>query len=112
MGKLNSFHRRVVRHMTGDHIRKMGEDKWEYPDHHKLFMKCNLFPMEVYLERRRGTLWEYLNKNKKELVDRMQNLGNKNRGNKKSLWWDQKFLSKKDMEKTNLWFPKNLDSKS
>ena len=99
MGKLNSFHQRAIRHMTGKHIRKVGEDKWEYPDHQKLLLKCNLFPIEIYLERRRGTLWEYLNKNKKELVERMQNLGNKNRGNKKLLWWDQKFLSKKDMKK-------------
>ena len=29
----------------------------------------------------------------------MQNVGNKNRGNKKLLWWDQKFLYKKDMKK-------------
>ena len=32
MKRLRSFHRRALRYMTGDHIKKDGDGVWEYPD--------------------------------------------------------------------------------
>ena len=48
--------------MTVEHIQKIREGGWIYPDHQKLLLKCKLFTMETYLEGRRETLWEYLQK--------------------------------------------------
>ena len=56
--KLESFHLRAVRHMTGSHIRCVN-DEWEYPNHNYLLNKCRLHPIEKYIERRRGTLMKY-----------------------------------------------------
>ena len=53
--------------MTGCHIRKK-DNGWEYPSHDVLELKCKLFPIETYIKRRRGTLWKYLKKFRKELV--------------------------------------------
>ena len=61
MIKLRSFHNRAIRYMTGQHIRK-NEEEWSYPVHEELLAKCRLFPIETYIERRRGTLLEYLKK--------------------------------------------------
>ena len=55
MIKLRSFHNRAIRYMTGQHIRK-NEEEWSYPVHEELLAKCRLFPIETYIERRRGTL--------------------------------------------------------
>ena len=66
MGKLESFHRRAIRHMTGRHIQKVTDEDWRYPNHKELLKKCNLYPMGVYIERRRGTLRKSLENNRKE----------------------------------------------
>ena len=61
--------------------------------------------MGTYLERWRGTLWEYLRTNKQDLVDRLEEVrSGKSRG-RNLLWWDKKILAKEDKkEKTHLWF--------
>ena len=107
MKKLRSFHRRAMRYMTGEHIRKKGEDEWEYPKHELLYKKCRLFPIDVYLERRRGTLREYLMENRSILLDLASNTEKDGRNVNKKLWWEQSWLPKKDMQDlNNLWFPK------
>ena len=42
--------------------------KNQYPDQQKLLKKCGLFPIDVYIQRRRGTLREYLEENRKQLL--------------------------------------------
>ena len=88
--KLRSFHRRAVRYMTGNHIRKM-EGGWEYPQHEDLFQKCGLSQIETYIEKRRGTLWSYLKTNRSELMEEAMGMGKHCRDVKKILWWDQKY---------------------
>ena len=46
--------------------RKQGEG-WEYPDHRILLLECGLLPMNTYIERRRGTLWQSLETNIKTI---------------------------------------------
>ena len=60
MRLLRGFHRRAIRYMTGNHIRKEGEDSWSALDHKRLLKKCRLLPIETYIERRQGTLRKYL----------------------------------------------------
>ena len=105
LNKLRSFHNRAIRYMTGSHIRKTG-DGWEYPKHEELLKKCRLFPIDVYLERRRGTLREYLMKYRNNLLQKAIETKKNCRNVHKILWWDQPWISKRDMQHlTNLWYP-------
>ena len=56
MKRLEAFHHRAVRYMTGQHIRKNADGSWDYPDHEKLERECGLFSIDTYIRRRRGTL--------------------------------------------------------
>ena len=69
MDKLNSFHLRVVRYLSGQHIRKREGGNWEYPNHKELLKKCGLFELDIYIQRRRGFLHKYLQKNKADLLE-------------------------------------------
>ena len=83
--KLQSFHFRAVRHMTGSHIRCIN-DEWEYPNHNELLRKCRLHPIETYVERRRGTLWRYFLNNKKEFLDEAMKIKMHPKDGNKVLW--------------------------
>ena len=61
--KLQSFHNRALRYMTGKHTKKINGEKWEYPNHKELMKICKLHPIDTYIERRRGTLRKYLENN-------------------------------------------------
>ena len=89
--------------MTGEHIRKMGE-QWEYPDQVELQKQCGLFSIEEYVERRRGTLWEYLNANRKELVEEAMATERHSRDVNKILWWNQRYKTRSDLGNDYFWF--------
>ena len=91
LNKLQSFHRRALRFMCGDHIRKEGDETWLYPDHEKLLQKCGLCSIEVYLERRRNTLWRFLEPNRRELLNKTRNCGRHCKDANKVLWWEQSY---------------------
>ena len=65
---------------------KISEEVWEYPNHDKLQRECGLFPIEVYLERRRGTLRKYLEENRKELLEEAMKMTPAARNPNKVLW--------------------------
>ena len=87
--KLNSFHLRVVRHMTGKHIKKTSNDTWEYPRHKELLTECCLEEITTYIERRRTTLKNYLEANKRDLLREATRTRNPARHATKILWWNQ-----------------------
>ena len=87
--KLNSFHLRAVRHMTGEHIRKQQGGTWEYPDHSTLLKKCELEPIMAYVERRRTTLWTYLWNHKRDIMTVAEQTRTPARHASKILWWNQ-----------------------
>ena len=87
--KLNSFHLRAVRHMTGEHIRKNRDATWEYPIHSELLTICGLEPIEEYIARRRDTLRAYLVNNKRGLMDKATRTKVPARHSSKILWWNQ-----------------------
>lgn len=91
--------------MTGCHIRKRGEGDWEYPNHVILENKCQLFPIETYIKRRRGTLWKYLLEYRKELVEETAAATTPAKNPNKILWWRQPYIKKEEMaELKNFWF--------
>ena len=95
--KLQSFHRRALRYMTGHHIRKRGE-KWEHPNHELLAKQCRLFDIDTYIARRRGTLREYMDEFRKDLLDHATTTRRHNGDVNKLFWWDQKWIPKKEMQ--------------
>ena len=67
--RLNSFHNRAVRYMTGQHIKKLDDETWHYPNHDELLKKCGMVEMKHYVEARRGTLARYLEKFNPNLLE-------------------------------------------
>ena len=98
MTKLRSFHNRAIRYMTGQHIRKHGEE-WNYPIHEQLLKTCRLFSIETYIERRRGTLYEYLKTNCAELLEEVSKCERHYRHAGKILWWKQPYITKMRVDK-------------
>ena len=92
--KLRSFHWRAVRYMTGRHIRKVSDNEWEYPEHEKLLKECGLVHIEEYIERRRGTLWKYLQENRGELLVETTTCAKHCRDVNKLVWWQQPYIKK------------------
>ena len=52
--------------------------------------KCGLDTIEEYVERRRGTLWKYLEGQKKELLEEAFQTERHCRDINKIMWWNQK----------------------
>ena len=96
MSRLNSFHLRAVRYLTGQHIRK-NNDEWEYPDHKTLLKQCGILELEVYIQRRRGTLYKYLQDNKADELDLARESKKHCKHVNKIMWWDQKWIKKSEM---------------
>ena len=101
--KLISFHRRAVRYLTDSHIRKLDNGKWVHPNHEPLFRKCGLFPINVYLERRRGTLRRYLETFKEDLLQKAESCTRHCLNVQKVLWWKQPYLLKEDIDHSDFW---------
>ena len=95
--KLRAFHHRAVRYMTGRHIRKLGEGRWEYPNHEQLRKKCELLRIEEYIEKRKGNLRTFLMKERKELWEEVKKTRPPARDVKKILWWEQNLVSTEDI---------------
>lgn len=105
MLRLRSFHRRAVRYMNNDHIRKVGEGQWETPDHSQLELNCGLFSIETYIERKRGTLRKYLEEFRADLLREAEVEARHSQDAHKILWWEQKWINKEEMtELKNFWF--------
>ena len=106
MKLLRSFHWRAVRYMTGQHIRKERDGEWTIPDHTELLKKCHLFPIEVYIERRRGTLHRYLERHRRDLLLSAHTTTQHCRAVNSILWWRQTWITKSDMDMlTSQWIP-------
>ena len=97
MKKLQSFHKRVARYITGNHIQKRGET-WEYPEHCILFKKAKLLPIEKYIERRRGTLRIYFEQYRLDLLREAQQTETHCYNPNKILWWKQPWADKDDFK--------------
>lgn len=95
--KLRAFHHQAVRYMTGDHIWKLKNDEWEYPDHNELREKCGVLRIEEYIEKRRENLRTFLTKERKSLWEEAMKIQPPARDVRKILWWKQKLVSNEDI---------------
>ena len=92
MDSLRSFHKRAMRYMTGLHIRKGEGDVWEYPDSEETREKCGLWDIEVYIQRRRGTLKKYLTRYRAQLLKEALQCPKHCKDANKLVWWEQPVL--------------------
>ena len=99
---MGRFHKRAVRHITGQHIQRDAQGKWTYPDHNELLSKCGLQLIGVYVERRRGTLRLYLQECKVDLIREVQELHPPARDSHRVLWWNQEWREKELDESTGM----------
>lgn len=95
MNKLQSFHRRATRYMTGSRIRKVGDNNWDLV-HAELLKQCELFSIDTYLERRRGTLCKFLETYREDLLREAEECGRHCLNVHKVMWWKQPYLHKID----------------
>ena len=79
--------------MTGRHIRKENEDKWEYPEHEELKKTCKLEKIETYIQRRRGTLRKYLEEKRTEFFSEIRKVRAPSKQSNKVLWWKQPWIN-------------------
>ena len=96
MEALERFQKKATRYMTNSHIRKDPQGNWHYPDHGKLMRECGLQTVEVYIRRRRGTLRQYFETYKPELLKEVTSIGAPARASNKILWWRQPWIEKKE----------------
>jgi exonuclease III len=84
--KLEVFHRRCARSITGQHIHPNPDGTWHYPNTQEVFNKIGLEPIQQYIDRRQRNIKNYLNprsetvKDIKKAIDLDFNL-------EKAIWW-------------------------
>ena len=98
MAKLNVFHKRAVRHMTGQHIWKKADGSWSYPYHQVFLKKCQLLPVKKYITQQRGTLRQYLTEEKLGLLADVEGLSALMGDARKVLWGKQEWISREKMQ--------------
>jgi hypothetical protein len=54
--KLQSFHRRCARYITGQHIRQNPDESWTCPSSSSVLLKAGLWSIQEYIQRRRSTV--------------------------------------------------------
>ena len=102
---LRSFHRRAVRYMTRNHIRKLMNNQWIYPNHDESLKQCGLLDIDIYIERRRGTLRKYLQEYMSDLLQEALATEKHAIDSNKILWWNQSCITKSEMRNhSKFWF--------
>ena len=56
--KLNSFHNRCARFITGRHITKV-DDQWHYPETKQTLELAHVLPVEDYIIKRKNTILDF-----------------------------------------------------
>jgi hypothetical protein len=57
--KLQSFHRRCARYITGQHIRQNPDESWTCPSSETVLKQAGLWTIQQYIQRRRKTVEPY-----------------------------------------------------
>ena len=91
MQKLRTFHRGCARYITKRFIRPAndGTDEWIYPSSESVLEKAGLFEIEVYIQRRRDTVFTFV-KNRniyRECLELETDVDN----SEYTYWWKQPF---------------------
>ena len=86
INKLENFHRKCARHITGQHIRNNRDGTWEYPQTTEIFRMTGLEPMTDYIERRRKTVSDYLTPESQAMKDLISSV-DIDINVKEVIWW-------------------------
>ena len=84
--RLNSFHNRCTRYITGRHI-TMKNDIWEYPDTKKTLDLADLLKLEDYIEKRKNTIFGFAEN--LQLYKECELSSKINRGENNLVWWPE-----------------------
>jgi hypothetical protein len=57
--KLQSFHRRCARYITGQHIRQNPDGTWTCPSSAEVLSQAGLWTIQEYIQRRKNTVKKY-----------------------------------------------------
>ena len=82
--KLNSFHRRCSRYVTGRHIRLVN-DVWVYPESKITLEMADLAPIEEYITKRKDTVSSYV-----EIFKTCEGTKASARCSNQRVWWTKK----------------------
>ena len=91
MQKLRTFHRSCARYITRRFIRPAndGTDEWIYPSSESVLDEAGLFEIEVYIQRRRDTVFNFV-KNR-EIYQECLELETDVENSEFTYWWKQPF---------------------
>jgi Reverse transcriptase (RNA-dependent DNA polymerase) len=83
--RLNSFHHRCARYITGRHI-TMKDNVWTYPDTKSTLELADLLTLEEYIEKRKSTIFGFA-----ENLQIYKNceMSNNNKGRNNLVWWPE-----------------------
>ena len=84
--RLNSFHHRCARYITGRHI-TMKDDIWIYPETKKTLELADLLPLEDYIEKRKGTIFGFAEN--LPVFKECELSSEINKGNNSLVWWPE-----------------------
>jgi hypothetical protein len=89
--KLRTFHRSCARYITRRFIRPAndGTDEWIYPSSESVLDEAGLFEIEVYIQRRRDTVFNFV-KNR-EIYQECLELETDVENSEFTYWWKQPF---------------------
>ena len=93
--KLNSFHRRCSRYITGRHIRLVN-DVWIYPESKLTLEMADLEPIEEYIKKRRDTISAYVHST--ELYNICKGTKASARFSNQLVWWKNYEKEKENIE--------------
>ena len=91
MKKLRTFHRKAARYITNRHIRPLndGTDEWIYPSSESVLEDAGLFEIEVYIQRRRDTVFTFVQN--REIYRECLGLETDVDNSEYIYWWKQPF---------------------
>ena len=86
LDRLEKFHRRCARFLTGDFIRPDVDGTWVHPHTENVFRKAGLESIEKYIEKRKVHVANYLTPDSSAMTD-ITNLTNVDINMEKISWW-------------------------
>jgi hypothetical protein len=86
--KLNSFHNRCSRFITGKHISyKKEADVWIYPSSKLTLLEADLLGIDDYIDKRKNTIWGYVEDG--DLLKVCKFWEGITRGDNTLMWWKE-----------------------
>lgn len=86
--RLDSFHKRCARYITGRHIRQNPDGTWTYPPSDAVLEEAGLWTIQKYIARRRATIFRYVSS--RPIYAQCVNSKPLASNNRQLVWWSEK----------------------